>query len=135
MKVKPIWLSLIVIVCFLCVHFKYNFAPFESVGLALYSIIREYGFTFDTYDYPLQFIIVASFLIVVSIFEKKIFIIAGIIMLMLLLSFWVYRYSYFLEFSYISMMPFILTCIVSIIILLRGRVANPNLNVTNPNAY
>lgn len=132
MKVKPIWLSLVVIVCFLFVHFRYNSAPFESVGLALYSILRENDFTFDTYNYPLQFIIVALFLVVVSILEKKILIIAGIIMLVLLLAFWMNRYSGILDFSVMSMMPFVVSCIVSILILLRNRKSNTAANVTNP---
>ena len=120
MKVKPIWLSLVVIVCFLFVYGNYNSSPYDPVGLGLYALIRDNGFTLNIYDdYPLQFVVIAIFLIITSLLEKKAMIITGILLLMLLLAFWTYSLDGFIHFSKLSMIPFILSCIISIYILLR----------------
>jgi hypothetical protein len=121
MKIKSIWLSLIVIICFLLVQIRYNSSPYGSIGLGLYALMGDAGMTFtaDYHNYPLQFIIVAAFVITASLFEKKALVIAGIIMLMLLLCFWMYALYGIIDFSLLSIIPFAAGAVISIIILVK----------------
>lgn len=69
---------------------------------------------------PLQFIIVAVFLIVSALLERKVLMIVGIAALMALLGLWMYLLNYYIEFDTFSLIPFFVSALLGIFFLAKG---------------
>ena len=119
MKIRSIWIVLVIISCFLFIHGGYNH-PNDTLLEGLLWIVKENGIQLRYDDLPLQFIIVAVFLIVSALLERKALIIVGIAALMVLLGLWMYLLSYSIEFDTLSLIPFLVSALLGIFFLAKG---------------
>lgn len=84
MKIRSIWIVLVIICCFLFIHGGYNH-PVDTLFEGLLWLVKENGIQLRYHNLPLQFIIVAVFLIVSALLERKALTIVGIAALIALL--------------------------------------------------
>lgn len=118
MKIKPVWPALLVISSFLLIHAGYNH-PTHSVFTGLLWIINNEGIYLAYDNLPLQFLLVAGFLISAALLERKKLVITGIILMILLLGIWYYLLSGSIEFDHLSMIPFLLSSFFGIFYLVK----------------
>ena len=106
MKIKSIWLAVIVVVSCLFIQIRYNSSPFSSIFFGLLSNIGH--------AYIPQFLVPALFLITVSLLEKKWLIVLGVILMILSFGWFYFTIKWLLDFSLLSQIPFFLACIFTI---------------------
>ena len=118
MKIRSIWTVLAIISCFLFIHGGYN-QPVDTLFTGLLWLVKENGIQLRYDGLPLQFIIVAVFLIISALLERKALMIVGIAALMALLGLWMYLLSSYIEFDTLSLIPFLVSSVLGIFFWLR----------------
>jgi len=120
-KIKSIWLTIFVIICFLFIQISYNNTPSHSIFSAFIAICYQSidkgldlsitNFTMNFTYTLIEFLFVSIWLLIASKVENKKMISIGLFLFVILWGFWMYSYRPYIEIDVfiISSIPFLIS--------------------------
>jgi hypothetical protein len=135
MRLKSIWLVIVVISCFLIIHQNYNSSPYTSLFTVFRHFLSGGGLIFNLKpdNYILHFVVITLYLVFTALLEKKLLVLIGLFCLVGLLMFWIYTLHGVIDFKLYTIVPFALSSAFSIIYLGK-RIKTKHLAAASVNA-
>lgn len=133
-RLKYFFMSIIIIICFLCIQISYNGTPSVSIFSSLIAIIYEsidkgWNFSLDNWTMNfnfllVEFLVVSSFLLISSKLNNIRLIKWSLSLFVILWLFWALTYKPYIEIKLymLTSIPFLATCIfMGILIFIKSN--------------